>query len=152
MNNEFLSNFTYKDGLLYLNSKPDKELGKAHKGDVYKKFRFGGKLYYVHRVVYSLFNGQIPKGMNIDHINRNKADNRIENLRLVSVQQNSINTGRHKDNRSGIKNVSWHEAAKKWNVRLRRKGINVVNVFCEDLELAELVAQEAEDKFSKLYQ
>lgn len=44
-----------------------------------------------HRVVWMAFNGPIPKGMNIDHINRIKTDNRLENLRLVTVYKNMKN-------------------------------------------------------------
>ena len=46
----------------------------------------GGK--YVHRVVWEEHHGKIPDGMEIDHINNSKHDNRIENLQLLTVKQN----------------------------------------------------------------
>ena len=47
--------------------------------------------YYVHRVVWEAFNGKIPEGKEIDHINTNRADNRLENLRLVTSSENKRN-------------------------------------------------------------
>lgn len=42
----------------------------------------------VHRLVYETFNGEIPEGMQIDHINNKRDDNRIENLRIVMPKEN----------------------------------------------------------------
>lgn len=47
-----------------------------------------------HRIVWEGFNGRIPDGYMIDHINRNKQDNRIENLRMVTRSQNVHNSKR----------------------------------------------------------
>lgn len=44
-----------------------------------------------HRVIWFYFNGEIPKGMQIDHINGDKTDNRLENLRLVTPKENNNN-------------------------------------------------------------
>ena len=52
----------------------------------------GKKVYYlVHRLIVNNLMGGIPKGMCIDHINNIKTDNRIENLRIVSYNENNIN-------------------------------------------------------------
>lgn len=45
----------------------------------------------VHRLVYETFVGEIPKGMNIDHLNTIRDDNRLENLRLCSQKENCNN-------------------------------------------------------------
>lgn len=46
---------------------------------------------YLHRAVWEYHYGQIPNGLMIDHINRDKTDNRIENLRLVTAKENRMN-------------------------------------------------------------
>lgn len=43
----------------------------------------------IHRIVWETFNGEIPDGMQIDHIDNNKMNNDISNLQLVSPQENS---------------------------------------------------------------
>lgn len=52
-----------------------------------------GKLrsHRVHRLVFTEFVGEIPTGMVVDHINRNRSDNRVENLRIVSTKENTKN-------------------------------------------------------------
>jgi hypothetical protein len=46
------------------------------------------KKIYIHRLVWEMFNGPIPKGYEIDHINCNKADNQISNLQLMTRKEN----------------------------------------------------------------
>ena len=48
-----------------------------------------------------------PKGMEVDHINGNPLDNRKENLRICTNQQNAMNRGKRSDNTSGYKGVSY---------------------------------------------
>lgn len=43
-----------------------------------------------HRIIWETFNGKIPEGMQIDHINNDRSDNRLINLRLCSAHQNSL--------------------------------------------------------------
>jgi hypothetical protein len=65
----------------------------------------GGKKPMFHRLVYEHFNGPIPDVMEVDHINRVRDDNRIENLRLANRSQNMMNKTKYKNNRSGYKGV-----------------------------------------------
>jgi len=57
----------------------------------------GGAWYLAHRVAWVLHHGEIDNGMYIDHINHNRSDNRIENLRLVSRGKNSRNRSPNKN-------------------------------------------------------
>lgn len=51
----------------------------------------GHEIVYVHRLVYEAFNGEIPDGLEIDHIDRNKHNNNPDNLRLVTRSENMTN-------------------------------------------------------------
>ena len=50
------------------------------------------KTYRLHRFVFECFRGVIPPGLFVDHINRNKLDNRLENLRLATPRENNLNS------------------------------------------------------------
>jgi hypothetical protein len=58
----------------------------------------------------------------LDHINRNRSDNRIVNLRLASAELNAQNASVRSDNTSGVQGVSWHKASNKWVVQISRQG------------------------------
>lgn len=71
---------------------------------------------YVHRDIL-----KAKKHSNIDHINGNKLDNRKENLRFCTHQQNMCNTKLRADNNSGVKGVYWCNTRMKWNVQIAYK-------------------------------
>lgn len=81
------------------------------KRDGYVKLGFKGKLYAAHRVIWEAAKGKIPEGMQIDHINHDRADNRLVNLRLVTHMQNGMNQSISKKNKSGVTGVCWYERA-----------------------------------------
>lgn len=64
---------------------------------VRKHGQSGVKGYLVHRFIYECFNGIIPDGKVIDHINNNKEDNRLCNLQLMTQQQNCNKTAKYRD-------------------------------------------------------
>lgn len=57
----------------------------------YPTVRIGGKDFSVHRLVVETFIGPIHKGLEVDHLNRNPADNRLENLRICTHSDNCRN-------------------------------------------------------------
>lgn len=67
----------------------DKSLSKTQK-DKNGNYRNIGKLLYVHRLVWQMFVGEIPKGMTIDHIDSNPGNNTITNLQLLTPRENTI--------------------------------------------------------------
>jgi len=84
----------------------------------------------IHRVFYKAHNlawlyvyGKNPE-FEIDHINHNKSDNRISNLRDVTPYENKKNKPISKNNASGINGVSFHHKTQKWRVRINDKKIS----------------------------
>ena len=69
-------------------------------------------------VLHKYVKGVSPEGMYIDHINRNTLDNRKENLRFVTPQQNKYNQKTRKDNTSGYKGVGVQTHCKRYIVRI----------------------------------
>jgi len=80
------------------------------------------EIVYMHRLI-----SKTPKGLETDHINGNKLDNRKENLRHCTKSENMRNRGKQTNNKSGYKGVSWHLRAKKWlaHIVINRKSIHL---------------------------
>lgn len=83
----------------------------------YAKRTIEGKTVYMHAFII----GKAPKGMNIDHINRNKLDNRRSNLRYLRYSDNHLNVDRV-NRMSGYVGVSWNERDKRWRARIKHQG------------------------------
>ena len=106
-----------------------------------------GKVYRAHRLIYLYHNGYFPSF--IDHIDGNKTNNKIENLRSATTSQNAMNRKISIKNSSGIKGVVWHKRDKKWVVQVKVNSKYQSFGYYEDKELAELVAIEATNKLHK---
>lgn len=110
----------------------------------YVTIRFNKKVYPAHRIVWLIHHGEWPKS-DIDHINRLKTDNRIENLREASKSENQRNHSLSKRNTSGYKNViRSHDL---WEVVLTINGNKTRFGSYADIELADLVAIGAREKY-----
>lgn len=71
--------------------------------------RLFGRLYRVHRIIYELLNTNFNVDFDIDHIDRNPFNNKIENLRCVSHSVNMRNLSLNKNNTSGVTGVAYKE-------------------------------------------
>ncbi|MCX8289124.1 HNH endonuclease [Enterobacter pseudoroggenkampii] len=112
----------------------------------YQRIDFLGKSEQAHRVAWYIMKGEFPSSL-IDHINRDKHDNRWCNLRLASKAENNRNTDLRKDNVSGHKGVCWRSGRNKWLVQIGINGkVKHLGNF-DDFELACLVADEARNKY-----
>lgn len=113
--------FKYEsDGNVVLIKSP-KVLKRKRSGN-YIRLTYRGKSYQAHRVVWEMFNGAIPEGFKVDHINGMKDDNRIENLRLVTDSINNRNKGKDSRNKSGYNGVIWNKQVSKWQAHIRVDG------------------------------
>lgn len=77
-----------------------------------------------HRLAWLYVYGELPKS-DIDHINGNRADNRIANLRAVSRRQNTQNAKIKSNNTSGYNGVSWRRRERKWYAKISSNGKEV---------------------------
>ena len=83
----------------------------------YFNVQIKGRVYRLHRIIFLYHHGYFPETQ-VDHIDRNPLNNRIENLREVSQTCNSRNSGNPCTNTSGVKGVSWHNRISKWGVQI----------------------------------
>lgn len=79
-----------------------------------------GVPYLAHRVIWKMVTGSDPEF--IDHEDGNPQNNRIENMRSVSLSENSRHIGVTKANTSGVMGVHWHSRNKTWTANIHSKG------------------------------
>jgi hypothetical protein len=142
--------FDYKDGNLYFKKKIGsrgyigKKVGSlTSKGYLYTTINKKG--YLIHRLIFMMFYGYIPN--QIDHIDGNSLNNFIENLRPATREENCQNAKLSIANTSGTKGVYWQKSTNKWAISISLNKKRLYFGCFDDLELAELVAQEARDKY-----
>jgi hypothetical protein len=144
--------FEYRDGELFwkINTNKSKNLigkraGCIGKGHAYGTVMLDKKSHCLHRVIYCMHTGEWPEI--VDHIDNDPQNHRIENLRAADRHTNNLNRTVQSNNKLGIKNVFWHSAHNKWSVQIWLRGKKVFGKLFDDLEFAELVAQEARAKY-----
>jgi len=145
--NQVKSLFDYKDGHLYW-KKNGKKAGYLRPTG-YHSVEVNGKGLMLHRLIWIYHFGK-PNAF-IDHIDGNKSNNKIENLRLATKNQNSYNKKIHPNNKLGIKGLRLRKDNNKYEARICVDGKRLVLGGFDDLELAELVIFEARDKYHGVY-
>jgi hypothetical protein len=97
----------------------DMEAGTLNRG--YRVVGIDGVVYLVHRIIWKMMTGNDPIEQ-LDHINHNGLDNRMENLREVTNQENHKNQRISCNNTSGTLGVNWSSASKKWRAYITVDG------------------------------
>jgi hypothetical protein len=109
----------------------------------YVQLKVAGKLFLAHRLAWLVSTGQDPVGLQIDHINGIKIDNRLCNLRLATNSQNSCNKKLSRRNTSGYKGVSYSKQGQKWRADIRINGKQTLIGLFDTPELAHMAYCEA---------
>ena len=104
-----------------------------------------GRHYFAHRLAWFYVSGDWPP-QQIDHINGNRSDNRIENLRLADQSHNNANSPKRQRNRSGFKGVSLHKG--RWRAAITKGRKSTHLGYFDTAELAhEAYAAASREKF-----
>ncbi|MEK6884406.1 MAG: HNH endonuclease [Nanoarchaeota archaeon] len=93
--------------------------------------------------------GKPPQKTETDHINCNGLDNRKENLRIVTQNENRMNRGKQKNNTSGFKGVAWYKDYKKWTARIMANGVSMYLGVFDDKNKAAKAYNDASKKYHK---
>lgn len=100
----------------------------------------------VHNIVWIAFNGPIPKGLEIDHENGNKSDNRLSNLRLATHSQNLMNrSGPTSKSKTRVLGVYFNRFHRKWHAQIEKdQKRNHLGYFAnlEDAKRARIAAEQ----------
>ena len=115
--------------------------------DGYGKIRFDGKLYPAHRIAMLLAYGFYGDGLQVDHINHARNDNRLVNIRFVTAAGNQRNQTRRSDNATGVTGVSYHKAKRKYEVHITVDSVYIYLGAFSTLEEAAKARKEAEIKY-----
>jgi hypothetical protein len=106
--------------------------------------------YLTHRIIWLISNGKFPV-KTIDHVNGNRADNRLVNLREATYKENSQNRVKPKNNTSGTKGISWSKKSQKWKAYITTSTREHLGYF-SCLEDAIVARKAAEAKHHKDFQ
>lgn len=109
----------------------------------YCYIRVLGRKYAAHRLAWLYVYGEWPI-QQIDHINRNRSDNRICNLRTATVAENAQNTSLPDRNTSGHKGVSWNKSVQKWRAYIEHQRKQIHIGYFSDINKAVSARVEAE--------
>ena len=137
--------FYYKDGDLYW-KKNNRKAG-CLKPTGYIVVEVNNKNMMAHRLIWMYHFGKVDQF--IDHIDGNKSNNKIENLRLATKSQNCLNKKITTLNTTGCKGVRFRKDTGKYETRISYNKNRIILGSFDNLELADLVAKEARDKYHK---
>ena len=148
-----LFRYNYETGVLYwrwrVNSRVPKtlEAGRQRKSSGYLDVQVHGRFYLVHRVVMLMCYGFYGEGLEVDHINHVRNDNRLCNLRFVTRSENNRNKSVSSKSTTGVTGVDFLKAEKKYRARIRVNQEAIHLGIFDTLEEAAAARAEANLKF-----
>src|SRR3990167_10490582 len=122
------------------------DLAGGHHPKGHRLIGIFGKFYKAYRLAFLYMTGEFPLE-EIDHRDCDPSNNIWDNLRTCSHGENQQNKGISKNNSSGAKGVHFHKTNKRWEASVTHLGKQHYLGSYDNLELAELVATEARDKY-----
>jgi hypothetical protein len=105
-----------------------------------------GERYLIHRIIWMLGSGSDPMGLQVDHINGNRLDNRFCNLRIAERIDNNKNVKVHRDNKCGHLGITQHKPGV-WRARIMKNGKNMHIGLFASIEQAVEARRKAELEF-----
>jgi hypothetical protein len=118
---ELLSYDPTTGGFLWLKATTNRVTPGAPAGAVmnngYISIGVDGGNFYAHRLAWFYTFGEWPV-LHIDHIDRVKTNNALSNLRQVTCAENQHNCKNRRNNKSGVRGVSWDRASGRWLAKI----------------------------------
>lgn len=138
---DLIDKYLYIENSVVYRKFNNKETSKILKRGYYQirvgpGYKYKPKRFFMHHIVWIWYNGPIPDGYEIDHINRDKLDNRIENLRCVKKHVNLSN--------NNSKGYSYCKKSNRWICRVTRNG-NTIRTATKNEEDAKRWVKETRD-------
>ena len=136
--------FDYREDGILIRKSNGLETAQYNSRDGYKRVSFDGERLLTHRVIFLMHHGFLPKV--VDHMNRDRSDNRIENLRECGLSMNVFNRV-DSSNKSGKKGVFLRPDTGKYQSYIYHNG-KKKNLGCfDEIESATMARREAELKY-----
>ena len=114
---------------------------------VERSIGFQGHKYLLSRIIYFMYHGIDPSEFTIDHIDGTPLNNKISNLRLATIRQNSFNKKLQINNKSGVRGVYFRNDTNKWTVSIHLSGKKIALGCYQTKEDAIKARKEAEIKY-----
>lgn len=121
--------------------------GRLNKKSGYWQIGIDSNNYYAHRLAFLFIDGYLPEN-GLDHIDRDKLNNKWNNLRETSTICNMRNRNIFKNNKSGITGIHWHKSTNKWYSKITALGKQICLGVFDNLIDAARARWEAEIKYN----
>jgi hypothetical protein len=128
-------------GVFSTHEDPTTPVGSIQKGYLY--IGLAGRSYASHRLTFLYMIGEFPPE-EVDHINRNRLDNRWDNLRPATHSENNRNKRINRNNTSGKMGVVWHKRKQRWEARISSNDIRRCLGYFDKLDDAIAAREKAE--------